>query len=173
MAYYLRAVIGGEVVLRELADTVAAARIVPLGQHLSLVPVTTAFAGAVTGVGAPALAGFLSVPAGVGDVLARCSATGPVACVEAEYFAGTGTQTAQVWQNGTVVLGPLHQAEDDPLPRAGSPISQALRRLGAARGHHADEFEAIGLDRRRRTEAWLPRATGPAAGLTPPDRRSG
>ncbi|MGI8333634.1 hypothetical protein ACRYCC_27105 [Actinomadura scrupuli] len=63
--------------------------------------------------------------------------------------------TAQVWDNGAVVLGPLHLGENQPFPITGTPISQALRRLGVTKGNHHDEFDAVGLGRYRRTEAWL------------------
>jgi hypothetical protein len=106
--------------------------------------------------GTPELDGFWKIPAGFGSTLAACSANGPVAYVEAEFFGGTGTQSAQVWDAGNVVLGPLHLAEGEPSPADGSPISQALQRLGAAKGNHVDEFDAVGLGRHRETQDWLP-----------------
>ncbi|WP_433467420.1 hypothetical protein [Spirillospora sp. CA-128828] len=153
--YCLQAVIATEPVLRELAVTAAEARIVPLGQRLSLLPMTDALFEAVTVAGAAGLDGFWKAPAGFAGVLAACSAMGPVAYVEADYFGGTGTQDAQVWDAGKVVLGPLHLAEGEPSPAIGSPISQALRRLGATKGAHVDEFDAVGLGRHRATDRWL------------------
>lgn len=153
--YCLQAVIATQSVLRELTATVTKARIVPLGQHLSLLPMTDTLFEAVTVAGAPELDGFWKAPAGFDRVLAACSATGPLAYIEADYFGGTGTQAAQVWDAGKVVLGPLHLTEGEPLPRTGSPISQALRRLGATKGNHFDEFDAVGLGRHRDTGDWL------------------
>ncbi|MFG2004389.1 hypothetical protein ACGFNU_35080 [Spirillospora sp. NPDC048911] len=153
--YCLQAVVATEPVLLELAVAGAEARIVPLGQHLSLLPMTDALFDAVTVAGAAELAGFCKAPAGLGRVLAACSATGPVAYIEADYFGGTGTQSAQVWDEGRVVLGPVHLAEGEPWPAIGTPISQALRRLGAAKGAHVDEFDAVGLGRHRNTDRWL------------------
>jgi hypothetical protein len=38
-----------------------------------------------------------------------------------------------------------------------APLSRrALRRLGAVKGEHFDEFEAVGLGRHRGTGDWLP-----------------
>ncbi|MFC7613506.1 hypothetical protein ACFQV2_07705 [Actinokineospora soli] len=93
--------------------------------------------------------GFWKAPGGFGEALAACSALGPVAYVEAEYFGGHGSQAAQVWDGGEAVLGP------DVDPSAGTPISQALRRLGVARGPDGDEFDAVGLGRHRDPEDWL------------------
>ncbi|WP_181774954.1 hypothetical protein [Amycolatopsis pittospori] len=79
---------------------------------------------------------------------------GGVALAEA-YFGGAGTQCAQVWDGGETVLGPLRLAEDDPDPLAGRPISRVLRRLGAVKGDHVDEFAAVGLGRHRDTDDLL------------------
>jgi hypothetical protein len=139
--YCLRAAIAAEPVLRDLADLLGGLHIVPLWQHLAMSPLT----------GAPIV--------GLQRVLAACSATGPVAHVEAGYFGGVGTQSATVWDGGTVALGPLYLAEGEPQPADGSPISRALRHLGASRGEHADEFDAVGLGRHRDTASWLPSQT--------------
>jgi hypothetical protein len=153
--YCLQAVIATEHLLSDLAGAVEDAHIVPLGQHLSLLPMTDAFFDAVTVTGAPQLDGFWKAPAGFGSALAACSANGPVAYVEAEYFGGVGEQSVEVWDSGKVVLGPLSLAEKAPIPAADTPISQALRRLGVTKGDYHDEFDAVGLGRHRGTEEWL------------------
>ncbi|MCZ4102509.1 MULTISPECIES: hypothetical protein [Streptomyces] len=153
--YCLQAVIATESVLRELVGSTAGACIVPLGQHLWLLPMTDALFDAVTVAGASELDGFWKAPAGLDRLLATCSETGPVAYIEADHFGGAGTQTAQVWNAGQVALGPLRLAEGGPSPTTGTPISQALRWLGAAKGDHVDEFAAVGLGRHRDTGDWL------------------
>ncbi|MFF1615049.1 hypothetical protein ACFVYA_45435 [Amycolatopsis sp. NPDC058278] len=117
---------------------------------------TDALFDTVTIAGAPELDGFRKAPAGFGHALAAGSADGPVAYVEADYFGGSGTQSAQVWAGGQVVLGPLRLAVGEPIPAEGSPISRALRRLGVVKGEHFDEFDAVGLGRHRETDDWLP-----------------
>ncbi|HKT04203.1 MAG TPA: hypothetical protein VJT31_32160 [Rugosimonospora sp.] len=92
--YRLRAVIAAEHVLRDLAGAFEDAHIVPLGQHLSLLPMTDERFDAVTVAGTPQLDGVWEAPAGFGPALASCSANGPVAYVEAEYCGGTGEQSA-------------------------------------------------------------------------------
>lgn len=54
-----------------------------------------------------------------------------------------------------LVLGPLRLTEGEPSPTSGTPISQALRRLSAAKGNHVDEFSSVGLGRHRDTDDWL------------------
>jgi hypothetical protein len=156
VGYCLEAVVATELVLRGWAGSIREARIVPLGQHLSLLPLTDELFDVISVAGAPELDGFWKAPAGLGHALTACSVNGPVAYVEAEYFGGVGTQSAQVWDGGKVVLGLLRLAEGEPDPAGGSPISQALRRLGAAKGDRFDEFDAVGLGRHRDTNDWLP-----------------
>ncbi|SDD79440.1 hypothetical protein SAMN05216174_11833 [Actinokineospora iranica] len=141
--------------LRQLVDDLEHAVVMPLGHHLSLLPMTTALRAAVARVGAPPEAGFADLPAGFDRALAACSVHGPVAYLEAEYFGGVGAQSAQVWDGGNVVLGPLYLAEGEPFPAEGTPISRALRRLGVTSGGHRDEFDAVGLHRHRDTLGWL------------------
>ncbi|RSN33590.1 hypothetical protein DL990_16690 [Amycolatopsis sp. WAC 01416] len=146
--YSLQAVIVTESARGELLDSVQGARLVALGQHLSLLPLTEVPADA----GVPGFGEFWTAPAGFDRLLAECSRRGAVAYVEAEYFGGTGTQSAQVWDSGETVFGPQHQAEGES---GGSPISQALRWLGVVKGDHFDEFDAVGLGRHRDTDDWL------------------
>ncbi|RSM63494.1 hypothetical protein DMH03_16060 [Amycolatopsis sp. WAC 01376] len=146
--YSLQAVIVTESARDELLDSIQGARLVALGQHLSLLPLTEVLVDA----GVPAFGEFWTAPAGFDRLLAECSRRGAVAYVEAEYFGGTGTQSVQVWDGGETVLGPLHSAEDDS---GGSPISQALRWLGVVKGDHFDEFDAVGLGRHRYTGDWV------------------
>ncbi|KPH98191.1 hypothetical protein ACFZDP_32140 [Streptomyces mirabilis] len=75
--------------------------------------------------------------------------------MEAEYFGGVGEQQAAVWADGAVVLGPLRVLEGQPFGSAGSPISQALRRLGVVADAATDEFATVGLDRHRDSEDWI------------------
>ncbi|MFI1766667.1 hypothetical protein ACH41H_32075 [Streptomyces sp. NPDC020800] len=155
MSYDLQAVIADQEVLRGAAQDLPVARLATIGQSLALMPMTDALFDSLTdGSGTGAL-GFWRLPGAFERTLADWSASGPVAYVEAEYFGGVGEQRAAVWDAGTLVLGPLHVEEGRPFPPAGSPISRALRQLGATAGAGEDEFSAVGLDRYRRSEAWV------------------
>ncbi|MFF7870716.1 hypothetical protein ACFZCT_30205 [Streptomyces qaidamensis] len=155
MSYDLQAVIADEAALRVATRGLSTARLASIGQGLSLMPMTdTLFDTLTDGSGAGAL-GFRRLPGGFEKTLADWSAGGPVAYVEAEYFGGVGEQRAAVWAGGTIAIAPLHVDEDQPFPPAGSPISQALRRLGAVAGAGEDEFTAVGLHRHRHNEAWI------------------
>jgi hypothetical protein len=98
---------------------------------------------------------FWELPGTFERTLTAASQLGPIAYVEAEFFAGSGTQGAIVWADRQVILGPLTNQEMEPTPPAGTPISQALRVLGVASTGHIDEFAAVGLYAHRDTEEWL------------------
>ncbi|RKE21632.1 hypothetical protein [Streptomyces sp. TLI_171] len=144
MGYYLEAVVAAEDLLR----TATTARLAPLAQGLALLPMTDDLHDALTVPAAERLAPFRMLPRGFDRTLAGWSATGPVAYVEADFWGGTGDQSVAVWNAGALTLGPLTAA-------TGSPVSLALRHLGATGEGHHDEFAAVGLGRHRRTESWL------------------
>ncbi|KOX02276.1 hypothetical protein ADK65_08935 [Streptomyces sp. NRRL B-1140] len=155
MSYDLQAVIAAEETLRVAVRGLAAARTASIGQGLSLMPLTGVLREAVAYSGEEVAFGFRGLPSGFSKVLSEWSAGAPVAYVEVEYFGGAGEQRAAVWHGGHIVLGPLRVEEGEPFPPSGSPVSQALRRLGVVTSAGQDEFSAVRLDRHRHTDAWI------------------
>ncbi|MEW2458907.1 hypothetical protein [Streptomyces albus] len=155
MGYELQAVIARDEVLRVASREVPGSRVVRLGQDLSLMPMTDEVFDAVTDGSDGRGLGFWRLPGGFDTLLARWSAAGPIAYVEAEYFGGAGEQRAAVWVDGALALGPLDAPAKKQSSRSVSPICQALRRLGARRRLGEDEFEAVGLGRHRSNEDWI------------------
>ncbi|MEU5880995.1 hypothetical protein [Spirillospora sp. NPDC047279] len=151
MAYVLNAAIAATDLLRAATSSLPHARLVPLDQGLSFMPISDDLFDAVTERSAAPLPGFWRLPAGFERTLADWSRSGPVAYVEAEYFGGTGEQHAAAWHQGHLIFGPLHIEEGQRWPEGGSPISQALRHLGAQAGTAFDEFDAVGLQHHRHT----------------------
>lgn len=150
--YCLQGVIAAEPVLRQVTEAVDGARIVGLRQNLWLWPMSDEH---VRALGRPdGLGGSWRSPAALGEYLATWSAAGPLAYVEAEFFGGVGSQLAEVWENGTVVFGPVWVDDADEPPAEGSPISRALRRLGVVT-NGGDEFDAVDLGRERENADWL------------------
>ncbi|GAA0662373.1 hypothetical protein GCM10010193_12070 [Kitasatospora atroaurantiaca] len=157
MSYELKALIAATDLLNVVAAEVPVARVARLEQGLALIPMTNRLFDALHESEGLVEAGFESFPGGFGRRLGAWSQAGPIAYVEADYFGGRGVQQAAVWVDGKIDLGPLRTDEDDPRPDEGSPISQALRRLGAQRPYGHDEFEAVGLGRQRSSEGWAVR----------------
>lgn len=84
------------------------------------------------------------------------STTTPVALVRTEYFGGFGEQSAALFKQGQMVLGPLREKVDrSETKRAPGPINQVLREMGVRRAEARDEFEALGLHELRDMDRWL------------------
>jgi hypothetical protein len=154
VGYELQAVLAAADLLRARAADLP---VVPLDHGMALIPMTERLADTLD-AGAPdpgtESLGFVWLPNGFDRTLADWSAAGPVAYVEADYFGGVGAQRAVVWLRGEIVLGPLGVAPGQPHGPAGSPISRALARLGVSCDGSRDEFDTVGLGRRRETGDW-------------------
>jgi len=94
---------------------------------------------------------------------ARASHGSAVAYLETEYFGGVGEQSAVLWKDGRLVLGPLTlESAGGKRPRSLWPINAILRGLGvnSAGTQYADEFEAFGLAQYRSHDAIKTAALG-------------
>ncbi|KUO63865.1 MAG: hypothetical protein APF80_00565 [Alphaproteobacteria bacterium BRH_c36] len=79
---------------------------------------------------------------------ARASQGAAVAYLETHYSGGAGEQSAVLWKDGRLVLGPLTMALTAARrPRSLWPVNAALRGLGVRTEgpQFADEFDAFGL----------------------------
>ncbi len=76
----------------------------------------------------------------------RLSRDTRVAYVEAELINGEGTESAVMWRDGNVTLGPLHGT---------GAVKQALHALGVFPRNGRDAFELVGLGKRRNPNEWL------------------
>ncbi|MEV4611661.1 hypothetical protein AB0K43_03530 [Kitasatospora sp. NPDC049258] len=155
MSYELNALAATAELLHVVAAEVPVARVVRLEQGLALIPMTERLHTALHQPAGAGQAGFSYFPGGLGRRLEAWSQSAPIAYLEAAYFGGEGSQSAAVWIDGRIALGPLQLGEDGPNPAEGTPISRALRRLGAQGGPGLDEFETVGLGRRRHMEDWI------------------
>lgn len=157
MGYELRAVIAGAGLLEAETRDLAHAVLVPLEQNLTMLPITEEFFDSVASPGGSVGSAYRlrSLPHGFATTLEAWSYGGPVAYVYADFFGGIGRQEAAVWENGRFVVDPLHLSPREKFGPVGSPISQALRRLGVVSQPGSDEFEAAGLRRHRHIEDWL------------------
>lgn len=169
MSYELQAFIGRQEIFSELNGRPM--KFVPLTQGMALVPLTPALGDWLKkhAEGEPRLhPGFEYLSGSVYRLGVELSQRGAVAYVEAFFFGNDGGQDAIVWEQGRVVMAPVHSYMTQavsPGPGLKSdwkvlgpgcyPINEALHRLGVRKHGQYDEFDALGLGRHRKTERWL------------------
>lgn len=153
--------------LEGLVTSTAAAETQPLPhillrQGFSLIPLPHDVHEQATGDGMLQMTDvFMSLSRKIHDLAVSISYKAPVAYLEAELFAASGTQAAVVWHDGAVVLGPIiHDTESGGLwagqgQRCSWPFNTALRMLGVQSEDDNDEFDTVDLGRCRRTEDWI------------------
>ena len=135
MAY----VISGVIARRETLATAVGLAVVELPAGMALAPLARCF---WEERGADVGEEFWRVA----EMFARLSLLSPVAYVEAEFWAGEGTQASVVWREGFSHGRALY---------APDAISLALEEIGV-QALGSDEFDALDLGRHRSVEAWLP-----------------
>lgn len=147
--------------------------VIALNQGVELLVITDALLADITGTALPGRQNPTTtnpfareLPPELRRKLVSWSRRGPVAYVEADFWAGDGHQSAAVWHKGAVTLGPVTEARFAG-PRERWPINAALAALGVgcsssvtlSCGHPVfepiDLFEAVGLGRERHPDDWL------------------
>lgn len=144
MGYYLQALMGKQETLAQHASEFQHARVVPLAQGVAIIPLTDDLYDEIADGGE--VDRFYKLSPGIEEWALRLSVVAPVAYIEAEFFGGTGGQSAVVWSRGSRVLGPLHSQDA---------INGTLRFLGVRADGAHDEFDAVGLGRHRDTADWI------------------
>jgi hypothetical protein len=149
MSHFVTGIVGTPDVLQRFAKAESLHPPIPLPQGFSILPLREQDIQSVLGVLTTGHAdGFNYYSEQLVDVLRKASVAGPLVFFETEYFGGTGSQGAALFNNGAVVYGP--RAADF------GPINEALSLLGVhVHPPATDEFEAIGLHSCRSSEAWL------------------
>jgi hypothetical protein len=144
MGYYLQAIIGRQQTLAQHASEFQHARIIPLAQGIAIIPITDALYAEI-GEGGD-VDRFYKLSPGIERWALGISAVAPVAYIEAEFFGGTGCQSAVAWSAGSRVLGPVHSQHA---------INETLHFFGVRVSDAHDEFDAVGLGRHRDTHDWI------------------
>jgi hypothetical protein len=138
--------------------------VIGLAQDVGMIPCTQQVRARLAPSSGQASRRGWNVPDELAELVREISHEIRVAYIEGETFGGEGTQSAAVWHRGELLLGPLFtcDVEDDaedgfewtPDPRQ-SAINLALRTLGVSNETAVDEYAALGLHLKRRTDDWL------------------
>lgn len=145
MAYTLQVLIAKQGTLTSLP--IDGGVVVRLGQDFEMLPFTGAFIQKHQIAFLPLTdEGLEQLPENVKALCAKYSVNGQLAYVEAEFFGGDGVQGCAVFRNGETVMGPFV---------SDVAINEALVMLGAKKLSFHDEFDAVGLNEHRDTDAWI------------------
>jgi hypothetical protein len=168
--YELAAIVGFEAVINSSDGRFLEVRSAALENGLALIPVTKELmlelaqdAEMSLNEKTPEFSGAIKprrLTPQVVSLLLELSVFSPVAFVEAAYQSGAGEQIAVLWQAHKIILGPTatswgHFGRAENKVRLGDmAINCALRRMGVRTETGKDEFDTVGLGRKRNTEAW-------------------
>ena len=90
------------------------------------------------------------------ELLKALSLQGTCAYIETNYFGGLGTQVAEIWENGVLIVGPLvsfdgveNRMQNPNITVVEAAINQALQTMGRQAQAGKDEFDTLGLGRFR------------------------
>lgn len=83
------------------------------------------------------------------NFLSQKSLIEPIAYVEADYFGGTGGQSAIMFEKSKIII-------DIRYTDTGyGAINSVLKEFGISKENNNDEWDTVGLLRHRKTEDWL------------------
>ena len=157
MGHAIRAVIGKAEVVEALASDWILAKVTPLPQQMAMVLATDALIDDVVELvnvrGESVYPQFVYLVPALESVLKDKSRLGPLAYIETDYFGGSGTQAAILYDREKVVLGPLQQETvwtGTEYQSGDDAINPVLQRMGVHRGRARDEFDALQLGSHRR-----------------------
>lgn len=145
MGYDFSGIVTSLEVTKRLKDQYASAKIIPLYKELIVIPLTDELYDEINMNQGTTKSIYDYLTDTISSYCREISKFGLVAYIEAEYFGGTGSQNAMVWDSGQVIF-------EETLSE--SAINRSLEILGVHKVQGKDEFDTVGLGRHRDTEDW-------------------
>lgn len=145
MGYVFSGIVTSFEVMKRLKDQYASAKIVPLYKELIVIPLTDELYDEINMNQGTTISIYDYLTDTISSYCREISKFGLVAYIEAEYFGGTGSQNAMVWDSSQVIF-------EETLSQ--SAINRSLEILGVCKLQGKDEFDTVGLGRHRDTEDW-------------------
>jgi hypothetical protein len=95
MGYAIQAIVGLHEALSQHVTDFKSARVIPLAEGIAMIPITGDLYEKLGGKGHTDV--FVRFTSAIEDWAQRISHQSPVGYVEAEYFGGAGSQSAEAW----------------------------------------------------------------------------
>ena len=161
MAHYIKAIIGRDEYIHQLAGDWVHAIAIKLNQNFSLIKVSDALFDDVdeqiNNDATDPYQHFMYLSSSLHEVLLEKSLLEKLAYIETEYFGGIGTQSAILYEAGKVALGPfttndIWDKETQGFmqkPEGDRAINKVLCKLGVHCKYGLDEFDTIKLGQYR------------------------
>ncbi|EMY60592.1 hypothetical protein LEP1GSC203_0382 [Leptospira terpstrae serovar Hualin str. LT 11-33 = ATCC 700639] len=80
------------------------------------------------------------------SILMQYSKIDKIGYIEAEYFGGSGSQSAILFDDGVVIFESISKQNS---------INKLLKKIGVKKKLFQDRFDYIGLNKFRKTEEWI------------------
>ncbi|WP_039938142.1 hypothetical protein [Leptospira terpstrae] len=149
MSYYIQAIISKSNHLEKLLTFFKnKTQIVPLIDGYSLVPITeNVFNLLKEDVDEIILIkDYSNLTVKLFSILMQYSKIDKIGYIEAEYFGGSGSQSAILFDDGVVIFESISKQNS---------INKLLKKIGVKKKLFQDRFDYIGLNKFRKTEEWI------------------
>ena len=161
MAHCLKAIIGNDEVIADFSQDWVRAKKVELAQGFSLVKLIKKLLDdiheLVNNKSEDPYKDFYYLSSSLHEILVRKSENTALAYIETDYFGGSGTQAALLYENGIITTEPL-KTEDEwdskkqeyiQIPSGARAVNFILKKMGVVCQDRLDEFDSIKLGSHR------------------------
>ncbi|WP_145053029.1 hypothetical protein [Paenibacillus xylanexedens] len=145
MGYDFRGIVTSFDAMKRLKEKYTSTKIIPFYNELIVIPLTDEVYDEINMNQGTTICNYDYLTEIISSYCREISKLGLVAYIEAEYFGGTGSQSAMVWDSSQVIF-------EETLSQ--SAINRSLELLGVCKLQGKDEFDTVGLGRHRNTEDW-------------------
>ncbi|MCG7379133.1 hypothetical protein MH215_19135 [Paenibacillus sp. ACRSA] len=145
MGYDFRGIVTSFDAMKRLKEKYTSTKIIPFYNELIVIPLTDELYDEINMNQGTTMPNYEYLTDTISYYCIEISKFGLVAYIEAEYFGGTGSQNAMVWDSSQVIF-------EETLSQ--SAINRSLEILGVCKLQGKDEFDTVGLGRHRDIEDW-------------------
>jgi hypothetical protein len=143
MSYNIEAILSTNILSEKILGLFPDFKIINLSQNIILIPINK---GSLTkNESFKLIEGFEYLNDKVFNKLIELSKISRIIYIESEYFGGTGSSSCIVLENGNIIYNEFQNKDA---------VNNGLKLLNVKKGDNIDEFEALNLGSKRKTEDW-------------------